>query len=294
MNHQNLCIALVATTCVWTYTAVAEEASPVRRLPEVVVTEKVLVEEAVVSENQQPKWTVDGRVGPTTAAYVMPPGSFEFAHWWRPTTSRDDGTEHVFQEELEFGWPYRVQTDFYLVHDVDSGGQWSYEATQVEGRWALANWGALPLNPTVYAEWKLANAAADAFEVKLLLAETLAPRWHWGMNVIYEQQVGDERTTEYAINQAVAYTLTDDRLWLGVEMEFVSESERGKRNDPTWEFLMGPSLQWRPTPHMQFSIVPLFGVTGDAPLVQGFVTFRVAFGGKKEATVFTPSSLKSK
>lgn len=285
-------VAVLVACGLWNARAVAAE-EPAMRLPEVVVQEPALLEEARVGPSRQPSWTVDGRVGPTTAAYVMPPWSAELAHWWRPTTPRHGGTEHLFEEELEFGWPHRFQTDFYLSHGFDSEGTWRYQATQVEARWALADWGVLPLNPTVYAEWKFANATADAVELKLLLAETIAPHWHWGLNAIYEQQVGDERTTEYALSQALAYTLRDNRLWLGVEMKFASESAEGERSRPTLEFGIGPSVQWRPTPRTQLSIVPLFGVTGDAPLVQAFVTFRIAWGAGKKGEAFAPSSLKT-
>jgi len=294
MNCQRMCTVVFVAAFVCVSQGIAQEGETVRKLPTVVVEGERITEEDPIGENRQPKWTVDGRVGPTTAAYVMPPWSFEVAQWWCPTTPREGGTEHVFQEELEFGWPYRFQTDFYLVHDIDSDRVCHYQATQIEARWAFADWGKLPLNPTVYVEWKFANASADSLEVKLLLAETVAPRWHWGLNVIYEQQLGDERTTEYALSQALAYTVKDSRLWLGVEMMFASESECGERSHPTMEFLIGPSLQWRPTPHTQFSIVPLFGVTSDAPLVEGFVTFRIAFGREKEAGPLEPSSLRSR
>jgi hypothetical protein len=294
MIHQKPCIVVFVATFVCVSQCIGQEGEPVKKLPPVVVQGERITEEEPIGESRQPKWTVDGRVGPTTAAYVMPPWSFEFAQWWRPTTPREGGTEHAFQEELEFGWPYRFQTDFYLAHDVDSEHVWRYQATQIEVRWAFADWGKLPLNPTVYAEWKFARAAADSIEIKLLLAETIAPRWHWGLNLIYEQQLGDERMTEYAISQALAYTVKDSRLWLGVEMEFASESEAGERSNATMEFLIGPSLQWRPTPNTQLSIVPLFGVTKDAHLVEGFVTFRIAFGSEKGAGPLEPASLRSR
>jgi hypothetical protein len=294
LNHHKTCIVVFVSALACTSQGIAQEEKKVEKLPPIVVKGGRITEEQPIAESGQPKWTMDGRVGPTTAAYVMPPWSFEFAHWWLPTTPREGGTEHAFQEEIEFGWPYRFQTDFYLAHDIDSEHVWRYQATQIEVRWAFADWGKLPLNPTLYAEWKFARAAADSLELKLLLAETIAPRWHWGLNLAWEQQFGDERTTEYTISQAFAYTVKDSRLWLGVEMMFASESEIGERSHPTMEFLIGPSLQWRPTPHTQLSLVPLFGVTDDAPAVQGFVTFRISFGSEKEGEALQPASLRSR
>jgi len=51
-----------------------------------------------------------------------------------------------------------------------------HQGIQVEGRWALAEWGKLPLNPTLYGEWKFNDHNPDAYEVKLLLGDDIAPR----------------------------------------------------------------------------------------------------------------------
>lgn len=75
--------------------------------------------------------------------------------------------------------------------------------------------------------------------MKLLLGEQLAPHWHWGFNLFYEQETGGARATELGVSQAVSYSPLDSRLSVGVEMNFEHTTERGSRGDPAIEFLIG-------------------------------------------------------
>ena len=61
---------------------------------------------------------------------------------------------------------------------------------KAELRWALANWGKIPGNPTIYLEWKNEDAAPDHFEGKLLLGGAIASGWHWGSNFVWEHELG--------------------------------------------------------------------------------------------------------
>jgi hypothetical protein len=176
---------------------------------------------------------------------------------------------------------------------VTPAGTTRHAANQVEVRWALADWGKIPLNPTIYVEWKAAHDAPDAYEVKLLLSETLAPRWHWGMNLAHEQEVSGDRETEWAVSQAFSYTLIDEKLSAGVEMLFEHATVAGERSNPEIEFLIGPSLEWRPTSRTTLNLVPLFGVTHDSPHIEAFVVFAVDFGCGKEREEHAPASLRA-
>jgi hypothetical protein len=60
----------------------------------------------------------------------------------------------------------------------------------VELRYALANWGKIPLNPTLYGEWSFNDNAPDVWELKLLLGQTFAHRWNWAANLTYEHENG--------------------------------------------------------------------------------------------------------
>jgi hypothetical protein len=52
-------------------------------------------------------------------------------------------------------------------------------------RWALADWGKLWFNPALKAEYRLANAQADFYELSLSLGDQFAERWHWGVDFFY-------------------------------------------------------------------------------------------------------------
>jgi len=271
------------------------------KLPEVVVTGNEpaearpgwLGEEQPVGENHQPEWTTRRRFT-TTRVYVIAPWQVEYEQWWKSQLLRDGGrTTHLLQSEVELGLPYRFQVDLYgnfeKIPDVD----FRYSGIQVEARWALADWGKIPLNPTLYAEWKFNEHAPDAYELKLLLGEELAPRWHWAFNIFYEQEVAGGRESEYGFAQGLSYTVIDEKFSAGVEMNFERRSSPNFDGKPEVEFTIGPSLQWRPTPRTHLDIVPLVGTTGDSPRLETFVVFGFDFGpgGNHNATHAPVSSM---
>jgi hypothetical protein len=253
------------------------------RLPEVVVTEKAFHEESPIGPYNQPAWTTSQYRSPNVPVYVLPPWKVEFNQWWKGEWPKKGKAEHEFQEEIEVGLPHRFQLDFYEVWERTDEGTVRHKGNKVELRHALADWGKIPLNPTLYAEWKFNEQEADAYELKLLLGEELAPRWHWGFNAIYEQQVGDARETELSFSQALTYSLIDEKLTAGIEMKFEHATEEGSRGDPEIEFLIGPTIQWSPIRRTRLSVAPLFGVTGDSPRVEAFAVFAIEFGRGYEA-----------
>ena len=283
-------------------TAWGEQASPSTssatnasvRMPEVTVTEQLLNEEKTVGPNQQPEWTTQRRF-PTTRVYVLAPWQVEFEQWWKGKFPRDGHSSHLFQEEIGVGLPYRFQLDVYENLEYTDKELFRHQGNQVEIRWALADWGRIPLNPTLYAEWVFNDHDPDKYELKLLLGEELAPRWHWALNGIYEQEVGGGRSTELAWSQAVSYTVIDQKLSVGVEMNFEHTTEKGSRSDPEIEFIIGPCFQWRPTCNTHLDAVPLFGVTHESPRVEVFIVFGIDFGpGAKAESGMAPISTRTK
>lgn len=132
-------------------------------------------------------------------------------------------------------------------------------------------------------EWKFNDSAPDAYELKLLLGEQLAPRWQWGFNLFYEQEIGGARAIEWGFSQAVGYSPVESKFSVGLEMKFEQTNERGSRGDPEIEFLIGPSVQWRPSPRTHLDLVPLFGATRDSPHVEVFLVFGIELGGGTES-----------
>ena len=292
-------ILMLMLSATWSFaqneTQPAQVMSPPARMPEVTVTgEQPLNEELLIGDNQQPEWTARRRFA-TTRVYVQPPWQVELETGWQADYARSHGgpPTHLLTGEIELGLPYRFQVDYEYAERIETG-HWRNDSSSVELRWAFAEWGKIPLNPTVKAEWKFINHEADAYEFSLALGEEIAPRWHWGANLFYEQQIGDDRERELAVSQALSYTLIDEKLGVGIEAKLTDETDKPDRHSHL-EMLVGPSVQWRPTPRTHLDVVPLFGVTGRSPRIESFIFFGIDFGpGSERNEGITPASLRNK
>ena len=274
-------------------------------MPEVVVTGTApaetrpgwLAEEQPIGNNQQPEWTTQRRFA-TTRIYVAPPGQIEFEQWWKGKFARHGSaigeSEHLWQTEISVGLPYRFQLDLYQNTEMPAHHGLRTAGQQVELRWAFADWGKIPLNPTLYGEWKFnAHDEPDAYEIKLLLGEDFATRWHWGFNIFFEQQVGGGRESEMGFAQGISYSLVDGKLSAGVEMQLERASGPNLDGKPATEFLIGPSLQWRFCPRTHLDFVPLFGCTDDSPAVEAFIVFGIDLG-REQKSARAPVSTRSR
>lgn len=245
-----------------------------KELPDVKVLYNATSEQSLVGPNKQPEWTARPHRFATTRTYVLPPGVIEADLW--AISEFDEGARpaYEFQEELLFGLPNRFQLDFYQVQSKTGSDSLQSDAHKVEVRWALNEWGEIPLNPTLYVEWESDSTEdSDAVEYKLLLAENLAPKWYWAGNAVYEQEYSNNRETEFALTSGLNYTVKDRKFNVGVEGEVERKTEDGSRGDPEWEFLAGPSLQYRFTPSIRLRWVTLGGFGADSPDVESFLIF---------------------
>src|SRR5262245_13517631 len=231
-----------------------------------------------VGPYNQPEWTTQRGFG-TSRVYVRPPGTLEFNQFWTPEF-KDGKVEHSFREEVEIGLPYRLQLDLYQNWGIEEGDAF-YKGSSVELRYALANWGKIPLNPTLYSEWSFNDEAPDRWELKLLLGQTFGLRWNWAGNFTYEQETGGEHEQEISGSSALTYALIDQTLNAGVEMLWERKTSKDTRGDPENEFLIGPSINVRPTRFSFITVAPLFGTTDDSPDAEVFVIagFNFRFGG---------------
>lgn len=261
--------------------------------PEVEVSAPRLIEETLVGPNKQPQWTTRRRF-PTTRAYVLPPFQWEIETWWRGTYPKEGGPKHRFLEEVGIGLPHRFQVDLYWRLEKAPNEDLESEGVQAEVRWALAEWGKIPLNPTLYVEWLSHGDDPDAVEFKVLLAEELRPRVHWAFNFFYEIETGGAREEEIGFSTAASYTILDEKLSAGVELKFASTSSRGSRAQAEAELFLGPSLQWLFLPRWHLDVVPLFGLTPDSPALQVWVVIGVELGKKhKSEGVRAPTSTRA-
>ena len=238
----------------------------------------VLRQDMPVGPYSQPEWTTERAFG-ASRVYVRPPGTMSFNHFWTPEFN-DGDVEHSFREEVEIGLPYRFQLDVYQNWGIEEGDAF-YKGSSVELRYALANWGKIPLNPTLYGEWTFNDSVPDRWELKLLLGQTFCRRWNWAGNFTYEQETGGERERETAVSSALTYALIDQTLNAGVEMLWERKTSKDTRGDPQNEFLIGPSINVRPTRFSFITVAPLFGTTEDSPNAEVFVVagINIRFGG---------------
>ncbi|HXI83042.1 MAG TPA: hypothetical protein VNL17_03010 [Verrucomicrobiae bacterium] len=277
------------------------DAQPVNPLPMPAVTVTAtndLSEETLIGPNQQPEWTTRRRFA-ITRIYVQPPWQAETEFGWDAVYPRGGSPQHVLQQEIELGLPYRFQVD-YEIHGANfeegttGGGRWHYASSEFELRWALADWGKIPLNPTLKVEWKINGDGTDAAEANLLLGDELAPRWHWGSDLFYEQAVNGDRRTEKAVSLAVSYSVIDEKLGIGMETKLDSENDVDDRHAHL-NLELGPSVQWRLTSRLHLDLESLFGVTGFAPHVETFVFMGYDFGpGSEPGEGVRPISLETK
>ena len=194
----------------------------------------------------------------------------EFEYWLRTTWKKDGTKSYRSLYEVEFGLPYRLQLDIYLRTDRSGDTGEIFTSEQLELRYAPADWGVLPGNPTLYFEWIRHDRRdePDQIEPKLLLGGEVCPRWHWGLNLVGEFQTGGEREREYAVTAGLSYTVRDSRLALGAEAKAAFTDTQADRGNFETSVVVGPSVQWRPFPQMTINAAPLWGVTDEAPKAQ--------------------------
>ncbi len=230
-----------------------------------------LLSEDRIGSYNQPRWTADRRFT-NTRVYVIPEGKVEVEYWVRPTFEDQVNIRTLY--ELELGLPYRFQLDIYLRSDQEGKGEYEW-AQQLEMRWALANWGVIPGNPTIYLEYIRHENAPDTFEPKLLLGGELAPRWHWGVNLALEIDLGEDRAAEYEIDGGISYTVIDPKFSIGMEGKADFTDFHGNRGSYEQSYLIGPDVQYKPLPNVTINLVGLVGIGHTSP--DGQITLNIGY-----------------
>ncbi len=241
-------------------------------LPEVVVNGQraPLVEEQKVGEAEQPRWTATRRF-PSTRVYVIPDGEREFEFWVRPTISTGGYVQTEFQYEMEIGLPSRFQIDLYLTMEKDGlSGPMTSGGLSWEVRYALADWGKIPFNPTLYFEYEYHNNEPDAFEAKLLLGDELVSRWHWGFNLVCERQIAGDFEQSLCLRGGLSYTVIDMNLSAGVEAEAEADSNN-TQGAYQQQYVIGPSIQWKPYKAFHIDFAYMFGIGAGSPAVKSLI-----------------------
>ena len=233
--------------------------------PEIVVSgQRELKEEQLIGEYAQPRWTVPRRF-PTARIYVVPAGTLQL-DWtldaYMPLDKLDQ-RRYRSKYEFEFGLGNRLQMDFFLQTQQTGEGPGSPLAIRrenIELRYALADWGCIWGNPTLYLSWGRRHENPDVLEGKILLGDEIAPRWHWGFNLVWERELSGARTNGYLAIAGISYTVVDQKFSIGGELRGEVEDVMNARGEfDTAEFVIGPSLQWKPQKAMHIDLAVLAG-----------------------------------
>ena len=241
------------------------------------------------------------RFSPTTTAYVLPPYQFMLATIYEGDAFQHGPPDHLFTQELEMGLPHRfgVAAETELERFNGGGG---FETVSLEARYALADWDKIPLNPTLFVEYKFGVGPIrheegpppmggeeeeagppqipNAYEIRLLLSEEFCHRWEWALNGFFEKENTGDRGREIGFAQSVVtpIILPREQLKVGVEMEYKNFSVKDTRGNADNIFVIGPTAAYRTSTNTRLEASTLFGCTNDSPHVQVFAVFSWLLG----------------
>src|SRR2546423_8027877 len=309
-------VATVIFVFGWNRTSPAQEAVTIQPI-------QVTGEEVPSSYGATPGFS-RSRFSNLTQSYVLPPGAVYAGLIYQGDSLKFNRPDHMLTQEIEIGLPCRFGIAF--ENSIENHRGTTQERTfSIEGRYALADWNKIPLNPTIFVEYKVGIGdilhdegppemvpkgegrafleehlpLPDAVEVRLLLAQDFGNNVEWALNGFFEQEVGGDRGREIGFAQSlmVPVILPNERLKVGAEMQFTAFTDAGIREaeeDPSYRCVIGPTVAWKPSRNTRLDVSSLFGVTDDSPRVSVFVVFSVLFGGSEAPQAEAPASTRNR
>jgi len=236
-----------------------------------------------------------GRISTLTKSYVLSPFSFELETGYEGDIFRHGLPAQLFRQEIEMGLPARftVGVQNQIEHFAEDTRDRSFT---LEARYALANWNKLPLNPAISAEYHfgLSNRLPDSGELALLISHDFPHLIEWAANIFFDREFGGRESTSAGFAQSVEVPvlLPEEKLEVGLEMQYRSGGEAPGRNGTTKGLAIGPTLAWRPTKNARFDLSPLIGTSDHTAAVQVFAVFSFSFGGPTAGEVENPASAR--
>jgi hypothetical protein len=259
-----------------------------------------------------------------TQAYVLPPGAVFAGLIYEGDALKFNRPDHMLTQEIEIGLPCRF--GIAVENSVENfRGRTQNRTFSIEGRYALADWNVIPLNPTIFVEYKAATGSTilhdegppaplgkgeaqaflmqhkplpDAVEVRFLFAQDFTNNVEWAANIFVEQEIGGDRGREVGFAQSVMFPilLPKERLKVGAEMQYTSFTDSGLREAgaSSPRVIIGPTAAWKPSKNTRLDVSPLFGVTDDAPRASVFVVFSMLFGGSESPQAEAPASTRNR
>ncbi|MEP6698453.1 MAG: hypothetical protein ABJB09_01860 [Verrucomicrobiota bacterium] len=236
----------------------------------------------------QPQWAERSRASSTTKLYVLSPYEV-FIGILSESRFRHGQSVHELSQEIEMGLPNRFELGLEN-HLGIAGGDIAEKTVELTARYAFARWGAIPLNPAVSVGYEFGvdrlpslGRTSDAYEMRLLVGQEFFPRIQWAANGFFRHEVGGDRSREIGFTQAISYVTIADRLEIGTEMRYTHASVETRLKGSLDEFIIGPSISWKPNRHTVIELAPLVGCTSESPRLALFATVSFEFGGAESS-----------
>ena len=186
----------------------------------------VVTDDGIPSAYGAPGAFSQSRFAPLTNAYVLPPGEVYTSAIYELDAAHYRKVDHNFTNELEVGLPWRFNVAIENSFE-NFGGTTQETSFSFEGRYAFADWDKIPLNPTVFSEYKIgignvlvdegaptpgrrfgphgfdqSQKLPDSYELRLLLSEEFFGRIEWAMNTFLENETSGDRGREWGVAQS--------------------------------------------------------------------------------------------
>ena len=226
-----------------------------------------LREEDLIGPYSQPRWTAS-RLFATTRIFVLPEREISVEGWARATINRSSqggGTNWGLAGQLAVGLPGRFEFSAAFEQERDAPTDASTGGGILDVSWAIADWNEIWGNPTLSFGYATLGDQSDEISPAILFGGEAAQGWHWGVNFGVNWQLSGTRDAEYELTSALAHTVLDERLSLGVESVLALTTTKGSRDDFATSFLIGPSVHWKPLPEATVNFAPLIGTTDESP-----------------------------
>src|SRR6266852_1702148 len=226
-----------------------------------------------------------GRISTLTKSYVLSPFSFELEAGYEGSAFHHGLPSQLFRQEIEMGLPARFTVG--VQNQVEHfAGETRDRSFTLEARYALANWNKLPLNPAISAEYRfgLSNALPDSGEIALLISHDFPHLIEWAMNIFVDRDFSGKESTSAGFAQSieVPVLLPEEKLEVGLEMQYRNGGEPIGSIESPRGFAIGPTLAWRPTKKVRFDLSPLLGCNDHTPAVQMFGVFSFSSAGLRQ------------
>lgn len=290
MAHARLVFGIVAVFLLGVGGTLAQESE----------THRVVVEaegDELPSAYGAPPDLSHGRISTLTKSYVLSPFCFEVESGYEGSISEHASPFHLFRQEIEMGLPARftvgVQNQFERV-----AGATVERSVTLEARYALANWNKLPLNPAISAEYRLGlrDGLPDSGEIALLVSHDFPQEIEWAMNIFVDREFGGRGSVDGGVAQSIEMPLLlpEEKLEVGLEMQYRSGGESAAHRSAAKGVAMGPTLAWRPSQKLRFDLSPLVGCSDHTPALQVFAILSFSFGRAGEADTESPASARGR